>query len=256
MLHNSIISLRLSSPFIFDNKSSIQIRNDTTFNNAKTKHIDINIDKYRIYKKDIDYKLLKIELPIFWKGILPNSFFIMNYQNNSVYNIFQNILEFKINTRIDIAEMKTNYLNTLEDNIKYLNKLLKYKSKIKDLYKMYGNNIFLKVKINDEIKTLVNDNNYNGILIDLLLLAKYYKLNLIVIRNRINKKFKFTNKVKNNETNNYIIVLMVSKRNKFNFHIVYRKNKNIPLFEFPYNKLPKDFIKTISSKITPQIKNK
>ena len=176
----------------FNNKELIEIRKDPTFDELKVKHIDINIDKFRIYKKDIDWELLKIELPLLWKNLLTTSFYIINYYNNSVFYIIQYILNnIKSNNKnLEINTIKNKLVNYIPDSNKYLNKFFNNSQSTLNIYKKFGSTIYNKVKVADEIKDIINDINYNGIFVDLLLLAKIYELNIIIIRNRINKKFK------------------------------------------------------------------
>ena len=235
----------------FNDKDLIEVRKNKTFNDYEIKHIDINIDKYRIYKKDIDWKLLKIDLPLLWKNLLSNNYYIINYYNNSVFYIIQFILNKikTINKKLEVNTIKKQLNDYISDSNKYLNNFFNNKLSTFDLYKKYGSIIFNKIKIIDQLKDIVNDINYNGTLIDLILFAKIYKLNIIIIRNRINKKFKLSYKIKNNNTNNFIIILLTSKYNKFNFNIIYLKNKNEPIFEYELNKLPEEFINTINKNI-------
>jgi len=229
----------------FNKKSTVLIKKNKTFNNAITKHINVDLNKFIVYKENFNYKTSIIELPIFWKKIFSDSYFIMNYNSNSVFIILQFIIG---NKQLNIEDIKNTYINDINKHQKYLHDHLNVKSNILELYKTYGNNIFNKIKIIDQLKNIINDANYNGILIDLLLLAKYYKLNLIIIRNRQFKKnnFKFTYKIQNNNSDIYTIVIMKSKGKYFDFNILFKKNKIKPLFKLKYNTLPDDFIDVIN----------
>ena len=233
----------------FGNKKLISIKNTKTFNNAITKHVDIDISKYRAYEKDIDYKTLVINMPIFWGSVLSKSYFIMNYFKNSVYYIIKYIIYTKKSERLEINEMKTDFINTMCDYTKYLQVVLNKKITLKNFYIQYSNGLFTGIKIVDEISTVINDFNYNGTIIDLLIFAKMYDLNIIIVRNRLSQKHKFTHTIKNNPSNIYIIVLIISHGTYFDFHIIYKKNKHTPIFEHVYSKLPEEFKLALKNKL-------
>jgi hypothetical protein len=214
----------------------------------KGKYVKTNIGLLEDFKSE--------QLTIYWDKYFDGKFDVRLNDEDTLFSIISlslnNTIDFKNfkNEKITVQDIKSNI-------VKYLKQIYESKNKMKNINKdnnnisnnienksiidLYKNNCSKKFKYITSLQSLYSEilnEDHTGCEIDLELVSKIYKVNIIILEKRHKKdksNYKF---IKNKNSLYYIILYKKIIIENFFYNIIKSKNKYI----FKQNELPSKFV--------------